>query len=390
MEYRNDRTFGVTAGRAAAGAALVAVFGVAWLGGTYSAGERLASTEVQVERSYLAQALSGKDASGDFVLAGKDWDMSNLDHYRVDHWIAHFTGPKRDDFRRFLERSGRYGPMIQQELAGRDMPQDLIYLAMIESGMNPEAYSHAHAAGLWQFIAETGSRYGLTVNSVVDERYDPVKATQAGLDYLTYLHNRFGSWYLAAAGYNTGENRVGRIMREVTGSEKGTDEDFYRIWDRLPRETRDYVPLMVAAARIAKEPAKYGFDDVQFQPTLAFDEVEAEPGTYLSAVAQAVGIELTELRRYNPHLRNQRVPTNRTYLVRLPEGLGTRFAQSIEAIQAAQAEQVAAVQQYRVRRGDNLGAIAQRHGTSVAAIRSANNLRGDRIIAGQNLTIPGP
>jgi hypothetical protein len=275
MEYRNDRTFGVTAGRAAAGAALVAVFGVAWLGGTYSAGERLGNPEVQVERSYLAQALSGNHTAGDFVLAGKDWDMSNLDHYRVDHWIAHFTGPKRDDFRRFLERSGRYGPMIQQELAARDMPQDLIYLAMIESGMNPEAYSHAHAAGLWQFIAETGSRYGLTVNSVVDERYDPVKATQAGLDYLTYLHNRFGSWYLAAAGYNTGENRVGRIMREVTGSEKGTDEDFYRIWDRLPRETRDYVPLMVAAARIAKDPAKYGFEDVQFQPALAFDEVEA-------------------------------------------------------------------------------------------------------------------
>src|SRR5690606_36559817 len=170
------------------------------------------------------------------------WDLPNLDHERVDYWIERFTTTKRDEFGRFLQRSGRYVPMISAKLGQRGMPQDLSYLAMIESGFNPRAYSPAAASGLWQFIAETGERYGLEINRAVDERNDPEKATDAALTYLSELYDRFGSWYLAAAAYNTGESRVGRIMREVTGSEKGTEYSYYEIWDRLPRETRDYVP----------------------------------------------------------------------------------------------------------------------------------------------------
>jgi len=190
-----------------------------------------------------------------------DWDIANLDHRRVDMWIDIFTTrPKlRERFALWLERKPKYEAMISEKLADRGMPQDLIYLAMIESGFNPKAYSRAKAGGLWQFIAETGQRYGLTVNRRVDERNHPDKATDAALAYLTDLHERFGSWYLAAAAYNTGENRVGRIMREVTGKERGTDADYYRISSRLPRETQDYVPMMIAAARISKDPAKYGF-----------------------------------------------------------------------------------------------------------------------------------
>jgi membrane-bound lytic murein transglycosylase D len=286
-------------------------------------------------------------------------------------------------------------PMISEKLAERGMPQDLIYLAMIESGFNPSAYSHAHASGLWQFIAETGQRYGLTVNRVVDERNDPVKSTDAALDYLTYLHNRFDSWYLAAAGYNTGENRVGRIMREVTGSERGGDEDFYRIWDRLPRETRDYVPLMIAAARIAKEPAKHGFQNVEFEPPLAFDEIMAAPGSSLDAIAKAAGTDARAVRRLNPHLRTGRVPTNRSLAVRIPTGTRQTYAANWPRVQAEEralaqrsAARQAAARTYRVRQGDNLTVIARRHGTSVTALRSANNLRGDRIRAGQTLRIP--
>jgi membrane-bound lytic murein transglycosylase D len=189
------------------------------------------------------------------------WDLPNLDHARVDYWVDVFTGQKRDDFARFLERMGKYAPMIAEKLAEREMPQDLVYLAMIESGFNPNAYSSAKAVGLWQFIADTGRRYGLKVNGRVDERKDPEKSTEAALAYLSDLYERFGSWYLAAAAYNTGENRVGRIMRAVTGSEKGSEEDYYAISHRLPKETRDYVPMMVAAARIAKEPQKYGFGE---------------------------------------------------------------------------------------------------------------------------------
>jgi membrane-bound lytic murein transglycosylase D len=197
--------------------------------------------------------------SGDNSAAG--WDLSNIDNARVDSWIKIFsTNPKvKPRFAMWLDRKPAYEPMISAKLEERAMPQDLIYLAMIESGFNPKAKSPKKAGGLWQFISETGQRYGLTVNKKVDERNHPDKATDAALSYLSDLYERFGSWYLAAAAYNTGENRVGRIMREVTGSEKGTDQDYYRISSRLPRETQDYVPMMIAAGRISKNPAKYGF-----------------------------------------------------------------------------------------------------------------------------------
>lgn len=202
------------------------------------------------------------DVFGQAESASAGWDLPNLDHARVDSWVRTFsTNPTvKSRFALWLERKPAYEPMISAKLTERDMPQDLIYLAMIESGFNPKAQSPAKAGGLWQFISETGKRYGLTVNKKVDERNQPEKATEAALSYLSDLHDRFGSWYLAAAAYNTGENRVGRIMRQVTGSEKGTDADYYRISNLLPKETREYVPMMIAAARISKDPGKYGFD----------------------------------------------------------------------------------------------------------------------------------
>jgi membrane-bound lytic murein transglycosylase D len=192
--------------------------------------------------------------------SAQQWDLPNLDHQRVDSWVGRFTSDLKRSFATYLERMDKYETMISSKLAQRGMPQDLIYLAMIESGFNPKAKSPAAASGLWQFIGETGRRYGLTVTRRVDERNDPAKATDAALSYLADLYERFGSWYLAAAAYNTGEGRVSRIMRQVTGSERGTDADYYRIANRLPQETRDYVPKLIAAARIAKEPEKYGFD----------------------------------------------------------------------------------------------------------------------------------
>jgi membrane-bound lytic murein transglycosylase D len=381
---------------------IVALVGMAAASGALRAydraGERDVSRELSAAVEELASAVDAEAAEGPV------WDLPNLDHPRIDYWIRRFTTDKRGDFTRFLQRSGRYVPMISDKLAERGMPQDLIYLAMIESGFNPSAYSHAHASGLWQFIAETGQRYGLTVNRVVDERNDPVKSTDAALDYLTYLHNRFDSWYLAAAGYNTGENRVGRIMREVTGSEKGREEDFYRIWDRLPRETRDYVPLMIAAARISKEPHRYGFEGVELEAPLAYDEVQAEPGTALTAIASAAGVSASEVRRLNPHLKTGRTPTNRTVTVRIPEGRQPAFAANWPRVRAeqrplAQAQRPApqrtaarqparATRTHRVQRGENLSVIARRHGTTVTALRSANNLRSDQIRAGQTLRVP--
>ncbi len=327
---------------------------------------------------------------------GSAWDLPNLDHPRVDYWVERFSSDPamREKFEGFLERSGRYVPMISERLTERGMPQDLIYLAMIESGFQPKAYSPARASGLWQFIGETGQRYGLTINRAIDERNDPVRATEAALDYLTELHERFGSWYLASAAYNTGENRVGRIMREEFGSERGDEYSYYRIANRLPRETRDYVPLMIAAARITKDPAAYGFDHVVPAAPYEFEEVEVAPATSLAAIARAAGVTVTEIGTLNPHLKMHRTPNNQTYHVRLPVGTLDTFQSSwgsarAELAEVATAEEEAAATRYRVRRGDNLTAIARRHGVSIQEIRRANGLRGDFIRAGQVLEIPG-
>ena len=187
------------------------------------------------------------------------WDLSDIDHERVDYWVTRFSTDKKAEFESYLTRKREYEAMISEKLRQRGMPQDLIYLAMIESGFNPEAHSAQSARGIWQLIPDTARRYKLKVDDTVDERLDPAKSTDAALAYLQDLYERFGSWYLAAAAYNAGENRVGRVMTEVTGSERGTDADYYRIWDQLPGETRDFVPVMIAAARVAKEPSRYGF-----------------------------------------------------------------------------------------------------------------------------------
>ncbi|HUG52385.1 MAG TPA: lytic transglycosylase domain-containing protein [Vicinamibacteria bacterium] len=246
------------------------------------------------------------------------WDLPNLDHDRVEYWIGRFQTDKRQDLETYLKRMGHYATLISAELTRREMPQDLVYLAMIESGFNPKAYSHARASGLWQFIGATALRYGLDINRAVDERNDPVKATTAALDYLSDLHDRFGSWYLAAAAYNMGENGLTRILRSALGRTRGTDEDYYKLWNRLPRETRDYVPIMVAAARISKEPLKYGFTQVEPFAPLAFQEVVAAPATPLLTLAKRAGTTVAQIRTMNPHLKLNRTRNDEPMIVRVP------------------------------------------------------------------------
>jgi membrane-bound lytic murein transglycosylase D len=192
---------------------------------------------------------------------GVSWDIANLPHQRVDYWVERFSTPgaKRDEFAGYLARKPQYEAMIREKLRSRGMPQDLLYLAMIESGFNPQAHSAYGAAGIWQLVPDTARRYGLRVDDTVDERHDPEKSTDAALAYLAKLYDHFKSWYLAIAAYNAGENRVARVMVDETGNDSGTDADYYRIREHLPAETRDFVPVMIAAARIGKEPERYGF-----------------------------------------------------------------------------------------------------------------------------------
>jgi membrane-bound lytic murein transglycosylase D len=245
------------------------------------------------------------------------WDISNIDHPRVDYWIDRFQADKRERFEGFLRRKGVYEPLISTALAEQEMPQDLLYLAMVESGFETRAYSRAHASGMWQFVRGTAVRYGLDINKAVDERNDPVKATAAALRYLKDLHREFGSWYLAAAAYNTGERRVARIMRRETGRVRGTDVDYYRVWSHLPAETRDYVPLMIAAARISKDRARYGFATGSLEPW-AFAQVMAQPGTPLVLLARQADTTVAAIRDLNPHLKLDRTRNDRPMVVRVP------------------------------------------------------------------------
>ena len=260
---------------------------------------------------------------------GQEWDLPNLDHPRIDYWVARFdTVPEmRKKFQGFLDRGAELAPMILERLEARGMPQDLLYLAMIESGFQPNATSHAAAVGVWQFISATGQRYGLDIDRAVDERRDPVRATEAALDYLEDLHDRFGSWYLAAAAYNSGEGRVGRSMRAEFGRERARSEsEYYQIWDRLPKETRDYVPLMIAAARITKDPEAYGFRPLTPSPS-AWEEITAAPATQLDDIAAMYGTTVGELKALNPHFLLSRTPNNRSYPVRVPVG-AVQYAQA--------------------------------------------------------------
>ena len=255
-----------------------------------------------------------------------DWDITETKNEEVDFFIEFLQWKNRDKTKLWLERMGKYGPMIQQKLAERGMPQDLLWLATIESGLNPNAYSRAAAAGLWQFIEETGERHGLEVSEYVDERRDPIAATDAALDYLSKLNTRFGgSWYLSAAAYNTGENRVERIVNEKAGG-RMEDGVYWEIGNALPSETRDYVPLMLAMGHIAKDPHAYGFTDLQMQEPFAFDEVRVSGGVDLSKVADTLSLPAATIYDLNPHLVKKKTPPGREWNVRVPKGSATDFA----------------------------------------------------------------
>jgi membrane-bound lytic murein transglycosylase D len=295
----------------------LAASSLALLAGTRGGGEKPVS--VAVAEGFMPPAEEA-------AKKGVTWDLHVSDHDRVDFFTEFLMGKNYDKTRTWLERIGKYGPLIQNELRERGMPEDLLYLTMIESGLDPNAYSKADAAGLWQFIEETGERYGLEVSTYIDDRRDPIKATGAALTYLQEMHGRFDSWYLSAAGYNTGENRVGRLMREITGSEKGTDEGYWSIWERLPSETRDYVPLMLAMGHIAKEPAKYGFHDLEYEQPLQFEEVIVPGGTSLADVARTAGVSSEVMYDLNPHFVKKQTPPDREMAVRVPVGQSQQVA----------------------------------------------------------------
>lgn len=309
---------------------------------------------------------------------------------QVQKWLDYFTGRGRHHMERYLARSTRYMPLMTEILRKHGLPEDLIYIALIESGFSPTAHSHANAVGYWQFIRGTGLRYNLHIDSLVDERRDFAYATEAAAGYYKTLYGLFGSWYLAIASYNTGENRVKRAVN------RHRTRDFWELARKraLPRETVNYVPKYLAARMIGKDPKKYGFDNVEYQEPLAYEEITVDQPVNLKTLAEQMNMEYQDLVLLNPSFTKGFAPLYRDnqLTLRVPKGM-TEVAQNSILPSVASAEELAQASRagyvwYRIRRGDTLSTIARRYRTSVSRIRDLNNLRGSRIIAGRSLKVP--
>lgn len=247
---------------------------------------------------------------------------------RVEGWMRRFRTDQKRTFEGFLARESLYADLIRTELRKRGMPEDLLYLAMIESGFSARATSRASAVGVWQFMGPTAKQYGLRVDRWVDERRDPVKATGAALDYLEWLHDRYDSWYLAAAAYNAGPGRVDRVLRRHADGRKGDEAVYWEIIDHLPRETREYVPKLLAAATLARQAVRFGFD-VEPVAAYEFDRVWVPGGTSLSTVAASLEIPIDLMKDLNPHLVRGSTPPGGSYPLRIPVGTSSRVIASL-------------------------------------------------------------
>jgi membrane-bound lytic murein transglycosylase D len=349
------------------------------------------SEKVQIADLFTLEEL--RDEEEDNALALPDSDLSISDipltlNSNVEYFLYYFQTKGRQSFSRWLSRSSRYIPMMKEILKREGMPEDLVYVAMIESGFQLHARSWANAVGPWQFISGTGKRYALRIDQWVDERKDPVKATTAAAMYLKELYGLFnGDWYLAAAGYNAGENKILRAINMYNTS------DFWEIsrGSYLKRETKEYVPKLLAAAFIAKDPARYGFSDVAYMAPIEFDTVTITSRTDLELAARLSGTTYESIKELNPDLRHWCTPPNYPdYVLKIPKGSKQQF--EIEYAKIAEDQRFTEkllYTRYTARKNDSLKSIARRFGTTPAMLAELNSLDIKKSkVKGKTLIVP--
>ncbi len=305
---------------------------------------------------------------------------------QVQDYVGLYAERRRGVFTAWLRRMGRYREHIQGQLAAAGLPRELVYLPLIESGYETNAASHASAVGLWQFMKGTARAEGLDVSEYVDERRDPIRSTQAAVRHLQGLYDYFGSWYLAAAAYNSGSTRIARLLKE-RGYPTGQDMAFWALQDALPKETRDYVPMLLAATIVGEHAERYGIH-VQPDAPLRFDVVTVPGATELRAVARAAGATSEEISALNPHFIKGMTPPQQKSEVRVPLGAGAGFPDAFAKIPAAERTR-ALTTTHVVKSGETLSGIARKYGTTVSAITKVNRIpRPNAIAAGRKLQIP--
>jgi membrane-bound lytic murein transglycosylase D len=298
---------------------------------------------------------------------------------QVKKAIYFFQTVNKEEMEKWIRRSGRYITLIEEILEEHDLPLDLAYLAMIESGFNSKAYSRAHCSGLWQFSSSTGRMYGLKRTQWYDQRRDPLKATKAAARHLNDLYKIYGDWYLVMAAYNWGPRGVNRQI-------KRGNTDFWSM--KMPRETRNYVPSFMAAVIISKAPELFGFENIEKEAPLAFETVEI-PYTSLKSAAKCVGIDLQALKDMNTELIKTHTPAGQKYALRIPPGSKDNFLVEYAKL-PKEKYSPPAIDNYYVKSGDTLSGIAARFRVSVSSIVRENGISNrHRLRIGQRLRIPG-
>lgn len=283
------------------------------------------------------------------------FDIPVVYNKSVQSWINYFLGRGKKHFVRYAERAGRYAPVLSTILEDYGMPKDLIFLAMAESGFQNKAKSWAKAVGPWQFMPFTGRKFGLSIDWYLDERRDPIKATIAAASYLKFLYEKFGSWELAMAGYNAGEGKIGRAIRRYR------TKNFWKIrrGRYLKKETKNYVPKIMALAILGKNLSSFGFNKISFDRPLDFDEIEVGPLTDLYTIAQDLGTNFNTLHILNPELLRWVTPPGRSkYKLRVP--IGKRVAYNDCCISKDYTAKNFQVYKIKGRRGAKLSDVAKK------------------------------
>ena len=307
----------------------------------------------------------------------------SLSHQKVEETIGFFQTRADGFFSRALGRSQAYEDMMKKILREKNLPEELFYLALIESGYNPHAFSRAKASGIWQFVTKTAKRFGLKVDKWIDERRDPEKSTYAAAAYLKSLYGMFNNWDLAAASYNAGEGKVRKAMK------RAKSQDFWEIsqYRYLRKETKEYVPMFLAAVIIASEPQKYGFSNIDYHPPLLYEKVMVPPGTRLDLIAKAAETDLSEIKALNPALKMEKAPPNCSqFEIKLPPGKKEIFEKKFPLLSQKVASRGG---KHSVRRGETLSSIAKKHRVHLQDLCQVNGLSPQaRIKPGLILSVP--
>ncbi len=346
-----------------------------------------------VEKSSDESAGAVVPGGAEELAAAVTWDIdveTFNSHDRVRYYLDFFQGRGRERMAIWLTRMPRYEAMIRERLQREDLPGDLVYLALIESGFSNTATSRAKAVGMWQFMKATGKGYGLRVDSWVDERRDPFRATDAAARHLRDLNRRFKSLYLAAAAYNAGSGKVSRGLGRLPDDESdspNSDATFFRLYDTklLRRETKDYVPKLIAAALIAKQPERYGFRTGTAQPA-AYDSIIVPDMTGLDVLARLADTTVAAIRELNPQYLRLATPPGTRSIVRLPAGHGSMTVAAYAELPPRQ--RVTFVEHFVVR-GETLGGIALRYRVSQAMLTASNpKVKSRSLRIGQRIVVP--